>query len=179
MYGERVLSSKVGEWKFDEKDISEKFLNGFIKILGVVAEELSLKDFGGIDVLIYTGVIEDEFMGWMEAVYSCFYVAIMAIMTNNKPIESTKLSTLLKQLSVISENLVDQPQLLNYKHGHFTEHFRGKNREIALPENMNLVMAHSLTPLPKKLIQGKRFNLRRCEILIALEYLKNSAGTTK
>jgi len=44
---------------------------------------------------------------------------------------------------------------------------------------MSIVMAHSLTPLPKKLIQGKRFNLRRCEVLIALEYLKGSAGTTK
>ena len=68
----------------------------------MVAEELSLKEFGGIDILIYTGVIEDEFIGWTETVYSCFYAAIMAVMTNNKPIESTKLSTLIKQLSVIS-----------------------------------------------------------------------------
>jgi hypothetical protein len=36
-----------------------------------------------------------------------------------------------------------------------------------------------LTPLPKKLIQGKRFNLRRCEVLIAIEYVKVAAGTTK
>ena len=48
-----------------------------------------------------------------------------------------------------------------------------------LGEDLCLLIAHSLTPLPKKLIQGKRFNLRRCEMLIAIEYLKSSAGTTK
>lgn len=37
-----------------------------------------------------------------------------------------------------------------------------------LPEGLSIVIAHSMTPLPKKLIQGKRFNLRRCELLIAL-----------
>ena len=51
-------------------------------------------------------------------------------------------------------------------------------KEMELPENLSIVIAHSLTPLPKKLIQGKRFNLRRCELLIALEYLKTSAGST-
>ena len=39
-------------------------MHSFIKILSIIAEELSLKDLGGIDLLIYTGVIEDEFIGW-------------------------------------------------------------------------------------------------------------------
>jgi hypothetical protein len=30
----------------------------------VVAEELNVKDLGGLDILIYTGYMEDEFMGW-------------------------------------------------------------------------------------------------------------------
>ena len=54
-----MLSSKAEDWKYDENEGSEKFIHGFIKILGIVAEEQGLKDMQGIDLLIYTGVIED------------------------------------------------------------------------------------------------------------------------
>ena len=103
----------------------------------------------------------------------------MAVITKNKPIEGKRIEFVLKQLSILDEEIIEQPQLLNYKHGNFTQHRCSKTREIPLPENLSLIMAHSMTPLPKKMIQGKRFNLRRCELLIALEYLKSSAGTTK
>ena len=88
--------------------------------MGIIADELSLKDLGGMDLLIYTGVIEDEFVGWKEALYSCFYTAVTTVITKNKPLEGNKISSLLKQLSILDEEIVDQPQLLNYKHGHFT-----------------------------------------------------------
>lgn len=61
-------------------------MNAFTQILGLVAEELSLKDLGGVDLLIYTGVIEDEFIGWKQALYGCFYTALMTVITQNKPI---------------------------------------------------------------------------------------------
>jgi len=67
---------------------------------------------------------------------------------------------------------------MNYKAGSLTQQ-GSQSKSIAFDSKFNIILAHSLTPLPKKLIQGKRFNLRRCEILIAIEYLKNSAGTTK
>jgi hypothetical protein len=67
---------------------------------------------------------------------------------------------------------------MNYQAGSLTQQ-GSQSKHIAFDSKFNIVLAHSLTPLPKKLIQGKRFNLRRCEILIAIEYLKNSAGTTK
>jgi hypothetical protein len=31
-----------------------------------------------------------------------------------------------------------------------------------------MVLAHSMTPMPKKMIKGKRENLRACEIQIAI-----------
>ena len=43
-----------------------------------------MDDLGGIDVLIYTGVIEDEFVSWREALYSAFYCGIFAAVTNNQ-----------------------------------------------------------------------------------------------
>jgi hypothetical protein len=179
LYGEKVLTSRVGEWKYDEQDGGDRFIHSFTKILAVVGEELALKDLGGLDVLIYTGVIEDQFIGWKESLFACFYAAVLAVITKNKPIEVARISHLIKQLALLDEEIVDRPQLLNYKHGHFTEHKGQQAREIPLQENLSLVLAHSMTPLPKKLIQGKRFNLRRCEILIALEYLKGEAGTVK
>ena len=75
----------------------------FTKILGTVADELSLKDLGGLDLLIYTGVIEDQFIGWKEALYSCFYAAVVAAITKNKPIDNKKIHLLLKDLSKIDE----------------------------------------------------------------------------
>ena len=118
--------------------------------------------------MIYSGVIEDEFLGWREALYACFYTAIMTSLTKNKPIATAKINDMLKQLKPIDDLVVDQPQMLNNKFGHFSEHRSTNPREIMFPDNLSLIVAHSLTPLPKKLIQGKRFNLRRCEILIAL-----------
>lgn len=76
----------MGDWKFEEKEGEEKFMHGFIKILGMVGAELALDDLGGIDLLIYSGVIEDEFIAWKEAVYACFYAAITTVMTKNKPL---------------------------------------------------------------------------------------------
>ena len=38
LYGEKVLSTKVGEWKFNEKEGNQKFTYAFIRILGIVAE---------------------------------------------------------------------------------------------------------------------------------------------
>ena len=42
-----------------------------------------------------------------------------------------------------------------------------------------MVVANSMTPLPKKLVQGKRFNLRECEVLIAMEIIKSELGIVK
>jgi hypothetical protein len=41
-------------------------------------------------------------------------------------------------------------------------HKTSKQVDINFPQGLSIVIAHSLTPLPKKLTQGKRFNLRRC-----------------
>jgi hypothetical protein len=53
-------------------------------------------------------------------------------------------------------------QITNYKVGVFSMHNIAKQVDITFPKDLNIVIAHSLTPLPKKLTQGKRFNLRRC-----------------
>jgi hypothetical protein len=41
------------------------------------------------------------------------------------------------------------------------------------------VLANSMTPMPKKLIRGKRFNLRQCEVQIALELIMADMGIGK
>lgn len=65
-------------------------MHGFIKILGMIASELSIEDFGGIDLMIYSGLIEDQFMAWKEAVYACYYTAITTIMNPKRLVESNK-----------------------------------------------------------------------------------------
>ena len=37
---------------------------------------------------------------------------------------------------------------------------------------MEFVVADSKTPLPKKLVLGKRDNLRQCEVLIGIEIIR-------
>ena len=41
------------------------------------------------------------------------------------------------------------------------------------------MVANSLTPEPTKLTEGKRNNLRQCEILIGVELIKSELGITK
>lgn len=103
LYGEKILSSKVNEWKYDEKEGNMKFIHSFIKILTIVAEQHEVKDLKGIDLLIYTGQVEDQFVGWKEALYACFYTAVKAIITKNQPIPQKKINQMLKQLSKIGQ----------------------------------------------------------------------------
>ena len=82
-----MLSSQSKDWKFDHsKETEDKFMHGFIRILGTVADELERKDLGGMDVLLYSGVIEDRFIGWKEAVYACFYTAVTTLLNHKTPI---------------------------------------------------------------------------------------------
>lgn len=39
-------------------------------------------------------------------------------------------------------------------------------------------MAHSMTPMPKMMTQGKRHNLRACEIKIGIEIIKSEFGVS-
>ena len=50
------------------------------------------------------------------------------------------------------------------------------NSKIKFPEDMEMIIAHSMTPLPKKMIKGKRQNLRACEIHIGIEIIKAELG---
>lgn len=38
IYGEKVLSSKVKDWKYEQKEGEEKFMHGFIRILSSIAD---------------------------------------------------------------------------------------------------------------------------------------------
>lgn len=143
-----------------------------------MAEELNCKDFGGLDILIYTGFVEDEFMGWKENLFATFYSALVMVLSK-KEVDSKNIANVINKLLTIDNELSLKPQMTNYRVGYFTQHNSEKSNEIAFPEGLQIVIAHSMTPLPKKLIQGKRFNLRRCEILIAIEYMKIVAGTGK
>lgn len=86
IYGEKVLESSKMNWKFEQKEESDKFLYQYMKILSLIADELKMDDLGGIDILIYTGTIEDEFVSWREALYTAFYCAVYAAVTGNQPI---------------------------------------------------------------------------------------------
>ena len=57
-----------------------------------------MKDLGGLDLLIYSGVIEDEFIGWKEAVYACFYTAVSVAITKNQSVENSRVATMLKKM---------------------------------------------------------------------------------
>lgn len=168
IYGEKVIESSVASWKFDEKEGQDRFTNVFTKILTIIADELNVKDLGGLDILIYTGYIEDEFMGWKESLFAAFYVAITTVLTKGKVVEERSIFKAIDALITIDIELKSKHQLTNYHPGHFALHNTPKTHQVSFPNGYHIVIAHSLTPLPKKLIQGKRFNLRRCEILIAI-----------
>lgn len=133
IYGEKALSSKIVDWKFEEKEGEEKFMHGFIRILAVVAEELSLTDLGGIDLLIYSGAVEDQFIGWKEQIYACFYTAVTVVLTKNKPIETKQVSSILKKIAVSEEEMFEQHQMLHYKPGCLSLHGCQKPSDLPLP----------------------------------------------
>jgi len=129
-------------------------------------------------------------MGWKELLFSCFYTAVVTVISpekHSKGVTDKLICKLIKDIRVIDSEVTYNPQITNYKYNHFTEHnisnqnsnSSEKAKEVQLPNDLSLIIAHSMTPLPKKLVQGKRFNLRRCEIMIAIEYIKSSAGTSK
>jgi hypothetical protein len=115
-----VIESNVATWKFDEKGDHDRFTNVFVKILTIIAEELNLKDLGGLDILIYTGYVEDEFMGWKENLFSAFYTAVSSVLTKCKEIEEKQIVNIINKLLTIDNELSIKPQLLNYKVGHFS-----------------------------------------------------------
>lgn len=107
-------------------------------------------------------------MSWKQNLFSAFYVAVTNTLNKGKSLEVKQIYNTLKDLKNIDQEIVVNEQITNYKVGVFSMHNIAKQIDIPFPKNLNMVIAHSLTPLPKKLTQGKRFNLRRCEILIAI-----------
>lgn len=101
IYGEKVIDSNSLSWKFDEKEDQDRFTNIFTKILTIVAEELNLKDLGGLDILIYTGFVEEEFMGWKESLFTAFYTAITTVLAKGKPIEEKQINNVINKLATI------------------------------------------------------------------------------
>jgi hypothetical protein len=74
-----------------------------MKICGIVSDELNINDLGGIDLMIYTGLVEDEFVGWKESLYAAFYSAIVAVITKNKPIDDKAINSLLKVVGTMDQ----------------------------------------------------------------------------
>lgn len=107
-------------------------------------------------------------MSWKQNLFSAFYVAVTNTLNKGKSLEVKQIYNTLKDLKNIDQEIVVNEQITNYKIGVLSMHNIAKQIDIPFPKNLNMVIAHSLTPLPKKLTQGKRFNLRRCEILIAI-----------
>ena len=85
-----------------------------------------MKDLGGLDIMIYTGFIEDEFMGWKEALYAAFYCAVSAALAHKAPATLQQLEMALKQVALIDQEISPRPQLTSSKYGHFTLHPQGK-----------------------------------------------------
>ena len=101
-------------------------------------------------------------MSWKQNLFTAFYVAVTNTLNKGKSIEVKQIYNTLKELKHIDQEIVVNEQITNYKVGVFSKHNTIKQVDIAFPKGLNIVIAHSLTPLPKKLTQGKRFNLRRC-----------------
>lgn len=87
----------------------------------IAAEELNCKDFGGLDILIYTGFVEDEFMGWKENLFATFYSALVMVLSK-KEVESKSIANVINKLLTIDNELSVKPQLANYRVGYFTQH---------------------------------------------------------
>jgi hypothetical protein len=117
-------------------------------------------------------------MGWKEALFAAFYAAVHSVVAPKRPLTHSMVAKTLKNAGQIDGDIIPRLQLTSSKFGACTIHDT-PIKHLAFPKDLAMVFAHSLTPLPKKLTQGKRFNLRRCEVLIAIEYVKITAGTTK
>lgn len=122
LYGEKVIGSCRGDWKFEVKEENDKFLYVFIRICALVADECGLEDIGGMDLMIYTGAVEDEFVGWKEGLYASVYAAMLAVITKNKPIESKAIHAVLKAIGAIDQEITVRPQLTSYECGSLTQH---------------------------------------------------------
>jgi len=105
-------------------------------------------------------------MGWKEALVYVFYLSIHTVYLKQQSLDGVKLRKAITKIRMIEPTIKYAPQLTNYKYGSFTFQNPCSHSEnlvsIDFESKLSLVIAHSMTPLPKKLIQGKRFNLRRC-----------------
>jgi hypothetical protein len=58
IYGEQVFESSIAQWHFEEKEGENGyFFNVFMKLMRLVAEEASLTNLGGLDLLIYSSFV--------------------------------------------------------------------------------------------------------------------------
>jgi hypothetical protein len=101
-------------------------------------------------------------MGWRESLFAAFYVAITTVLTKGKMVEERNIFKAIDSLTTIDIEIKRKHQLTNYQTSHFALQNSSKPQQVLFSNGYHIVIAHSLTPLPKKLIQGKRFNLRRC-----------------
>lgn len=65
--------------------------------------------------------------------YACFYAAVTAALTKNKPIQESSITSILKQLSQFGEEVIPQPQLTTYQYGHLSQHNAPVKKHIPFP----------------------------------------------
>lgn len=179
VHPEKRLSVDLSELKMSTEEDPDDYYNMIamaLKICGTLSGQSNFVS-RGMEVFVFSDFISKAKLGLTTALV---YGLVLAFLAGNKLAGQVKKQQLTEQLqkwkATFQQLTLNETQL----HGL-------NNRLMVLPERNSLdfpkeytfVVANSLTPEPTKLTEGKRNNLRQCEILIGVELIKSELGITK
>lgn len=112
-----------------------------------------------MDILIFDDFIQDNYLNWKEAL--CLGVAV-AVHTISQPpncLQALNFEFSKKYLNKINSlthlvKPIDYPFTSLYGSIHVNE--PEKEFDIEVPKDLEFIIANSMTPMPKKMIKGKR-----------------------
>jgi hypothetical protein len=133
------------------------------KVLKVFAQTNNLMELSGMDLLVYKDFVEEQFLYSREAFIYGLYTAVHTCMIRKVPLDDRTLHKAFQTISDASVTHVEGlPQLVHGCYGNLTysEALTQQPKHLKFPEGYSLIVANTMTPQPKKMIRGKRFNLR-------------------
>lgn len=113
----------------------------------------------GLDILIFDDFVQDNYLNWKEALCLGIAVAVHAITQPLNSVQALNFEFSKKYLNKINSlthlvKPIDYSFTSSYGSIHVNE--LEKEFDIEIPQDLEFIIANSMTPMPKKMIKGKR-----------------------
>lgn len=144
-------------WKYEEN--ADDYNNLLVIAFKTIAILYNVNEMPALDLLIYNDFVHDQYLHWKEALCLAIYAPLHSILRPGVPLKKDMCISYLRKVSSLRSDISVSDLSLEAKYGQLCHH---STKYIKFPEQLSIIVANSMTPIPKMMIQGKRHNLRAC-----------------